>query len=68
MRAAQAKGVYAINLRVRDGCVAIGILVLSEPQGRVSLKDVDSEERLEVDLTGIEPGIIYDLEVSLASV
>ncbi len=55
-RALQTQGVYAVNCLLDGTQVKMGMVVLSRQVGVCQLVDVDTRERVTVDLSGIQTG------------
>jgi hypothetical protein len=58
-RALQAKGVWLGAVAIDGDSIAIGALILKERKGSVTLKDVDSDRTITIDLSQIAIGTSY---------
>lgn len=58
-RALVAKGVWLGAVSIDANSTSIGALVLKQPKSLVTLKDVDSDRTIEIDLSQIQVGTSY---------
>jgi len=58
----KTKGVFAVNCQISDLGVRIGMLILTARMERVRLSPLVGEAVL-VDLTGIETGVSYQVNI-----